>query len=502
MRWWPFGKKTKQGRSSRRSYAGAATSRLLADFNLVNTSADAEIRASLPRLRNRLRELARNNDYVKGALRTIKTNVIGEGIPFQAQVKSLRGGKLDKKTNDRIEQAWDHWTCANRCDVSGKKHFPDIEGLVATSLPKSGEVLIRIHRQTFGDSKVPMALEVLSSDFLDDNYNVGRLDSGGSIRMGVEVDQWRRPVAYWLFDKNPGDLYGLAVSPTGKRIRVDAKDMIHLFIQEDEEQTRGVPWFHTAITRLHHMGGYEEAEIVAARVQACRMGFIQTPEGELQGDDVDDGQRVTDMEPGKIERLGEGESYVDVSPSRPGGQFDPFMKVMLRGVSAGIGISYELVSKDYSMSNYSSTRQSLLEDRANWRVLQRWMIRAFHQRVFEEFMDMAYLSGQLDLPLYATQPELYTYVKWMPRGWSWIDPLKEVEAAKASVRMGLSSLTKIAAEQGEDFEEIMQQRKQEMDLCKQLGIILESDPANDAMLGAQPQKKPGDGVTTTEAAAG
>lgn len=476
MKFWPFGKKNKTSRS-RRSYAAATDSRLLADFITGATSADTEIYSSLVKLRNRSRELARNNDYVKSALRVIRNNIVGQGIPFQAQVKKQRGDKLDTVKNQQIESCWYEWTRAQSCDVSGRFSFTDIESLAITSTAKNGEIFIRLHREKFGSSKVPLALEVLAADLLDERYNVQARDTGNEIRMGVERDIWKRPVAYWFHAKHPGDWVTVpGVLSIGRRIRVPAKDVIHLFVPEDEDQTRAVPWFHTAITRLHHMQGYEEAEIVAARASASLMGFIETPEGQLQGDDIEDGQRVTEFEPGVFKQLNPGEKMNVPALSRPGGQFDPFMRAMLRGVAAGSGLSYESLSRDYSQTNYSSARQALLEDRDNWRSVQQWMIRNFHQRVLEEWLDMAYLAGELSLPLYATNPELYREVKWMPRGWGWVDPLKEVEAYKAAVRSGFTTLSEVIAQSGGDFDETMTVRAREIQRCKDLGIILDTDP--------------------------
>ena len=166
---------------------------------------------------------------------------------------------------------------------------------------------------------------------------------------------------------------------------------------------------------------------------ACAlMGFITSPEGELQGDDVMDGERVQDFSPGVFRYLAPGESVTVPDLHAPDGQFEPFMRAMLRAVSAGLGVSYESVSHDFSSTNYSSSRLSLLEERDTYRQLQAWMIENFHQRVFEAWLDMAVLSGALDLPMYDMDPDRYREVRWMPRGWAWVDPQKEVDAYKAA----------------------------------------------------------------------
>ena len=164
--------------------------RLTADWVTSGSSVDSEIWGSLRMLRNRARQLTRDNDYASQALRTIQANVIGKGIQFQAQVKKQRGGKLDQAVNDQIEQLWKKWSRAQYCHTAGKLSFCDIERLVIRSVAESGEVFIRIVKQSFGGSPVPVALEVMEADWIDDRMTGRTGENGNEIRMGVEVDRW------------------------------------------------------------------------------------------------------------------------------------------------------------------------------------------------------------------------------------------------------------------------------------------------------------------------
>ncbi|HEY5564231.1 MAG TPA: phage portal protein [Rhodothermia bacterium] len=479
---WPFSRKKKQGS---RIYKGALVGRTTADWIVMNTSADAEIRTSLPKLRDRSRQLVRDNDYVQSAQRNVRTNVVGQGVGFQSQVRMRRGkdsygkGKLNKEMNDQIEGAWYRWQRKENCHTAGMLCFDDIERLVMDSNFESGEVLVRFVTQRMGSSKVPLALEIIESDMLDDGLN-DIAANGNAIRMGVEVNSWGRPVAYWFHARHPGD-YPMVQTNTADRARarkrVPADEILHLFITKRPNQTRGVPWLHSTILRLHHMGGYEEAEVIAARATACQMGFIQSPEGDAPGDMVENGQRVTESEPGVWKYLAPGETANMITPSRPGGQFDPFIRLMLRGVAAGVGGSYESISRDYSQSNYSSSRLALIDDRELWKILQGWLIKNFHQVVYERWMDLAVLSGELVIPDYETNRENYIYPRWMPRGWAWVDPAKEVAASIAAVRAGFTTVSEVVAQAGGDYEELLVQRQHELELAKEYGVVFDTDPA-------------------------
>lgn len=490
MKLWPFsGKKKNEGRrTGRRGYDGAVFNRLVSDWVTQTTSMDAELRSSLLALRNRSRDLARNNDYVRQFLRAVQNNVIGQGIGFQAQVQMQRGGKLDEKTNGAIETAWAKWTRKENCHVAGKLCFQDIERLAIRSIAESGEILVRTVNQAFGESKIPLALEIIEPDLLDENYN-DTLEGGRTVKMGVELDQWQRPIAYHFLASHPGDFQAIQ-GRSARRRRVPADEIEHVFVTERPGQTRGSPWLASAIMRLHHMKGYEESSVVRARASAAVMGFITNPNGEPGSDGVEDDKRLSDFESGVFKYLEPGEEVTVPQVAGVAGEFDPFMRAMLRGVAAGLGTSYETISRDYSQTNYSSSRQALLEDRDNWRALQAWIVANLHQRIFEKFLFAAVLSGEIQLPGYEVNPDRYRSVRWMPRGWGWVDPAKEVAAYKEAIRGGLKTQTDIIAENGGDFEELMMQRQREVKRAKELGLSFDTNAEEPPEMAAEPKKKP------------
>jgi lambda family phage portal protein len=225
------------------------------------------------------------------------------------------------------------------------------------------------------------------------------------------------------------------------------------------------------------LDGYENAELVRARASSALMGFITSPEGELVGDDIVDGERVTDFQPGVFKYLDPGQSVEVPQLDAPDGQLEAFTRSMLRAAAAGIGVSFESISKNYSMSNYSSSRLSLLEERDTYKCLQRYFIENFHQIVFEKWMDMAVLSGTLSLPGYETDPDRYRASKWVPRTWEWVDPQKEVAAYKSAVRSGFKTLGQVISEQGGDIEELLTMRQAELAMLDEKNIITDTDPS-------------------------
>lgn len=494
----------------RRSYAGAAVGRTTADWVTLSTSADAELYTALRMLRNRSRSLARDNEHVKHALRLIVNNIIGpQGIRFQAQVKT-RAGKLNAAVNARIEKEWARWCRADSCHTAGKLDWLQIQRMSVRDAAEAGDILLRKVKRAFGRSRVPFALELIEAEQLVENYS-GRSPRGNIVKMGVELDDWQRPVGYWLYPRHPGDLQQTGVPQSNDYIFVPADEIIHIAAFERPSQTRGVPWGHATMTKSRHIGGTEEAEIVRARASAAIMGFVQTPEADLPtdeddsgADDVVDGERVWDMSPGTIRELAPGETFSGFNPSTPNAALDPFLRYMHRCSAAGWGISYESYTGDYSQTNYSSGRLGKMTERDLWRSGQAWIMPLLHQAVYEAWLEMAVLSGALNLPGYESDPEVYQAVRWYPRGWAWIDPLKEVMAAKAAVRAGFTTTEDVVADQGDrDWEDVYTQLAAEREFAEELDLVVESDPAQTNDKGALQTSAPAEegGPGTAAAAA-
>jgi len=465
-----------RAKESARMYAGAQINRLTSDWSALSSSGDSEILSSLRLLRGRARQLIRDNETAKNAVRIVQTNVVGSGIGIQSLVSSA-SGKLIGKINDQIESAWDTWCDKKSCHTAGVLWFSDMERLIVGQLVEAGEVLIRKVKQPFGSSKIPFALEVIESDRLMDQWQTARAPNGNMIRMGVEINDWGRPVAYWLYPTHPGDYQFQTFQPS-KFIRLPAEEVIHLYIIDRWPQTRGISWFHSTLMRLNDMAGYAEAEIVAARASANIVGFIKSPE-PLVGDDVAFNQRLIDSEPGTFRQLMPGEDFVGFNPARPNAALEPFMRFMLRSVAAGIGVSYESLSRDYSQSNYSSSRLALLDDRSLWRILQGWLIRNFRAEIHREWLEAAVLSGEVKINDFYVNRKKYEKVRFKPRGWSWIDPTKEVNAYRLAVRAGFTTVSDVIADTagGMDAEDVFKSRAQELELMEELGLVFDSDPS-------------------------
>lgn len=455
----------------RRSYTAAVMNRLSQSWKAPITSADLEAYIALSILRARSRELARNNDYAKKFLSMCVTNMVGpKGIILQNRAKNPDGSQ-DRRANNIIEEAWKDFGQKGICTADGKMSFLQAQALFVQTVARDGEILVRKVRGY--DNKYRFALQFIEADCLDETLNRS-IPGQNEIRMGVEVDVWARPVAYYLRKAHPGDYMFGGIASAYEYERVPAGDIVHAYIPERPRQTRGIPWMHTAMTRLNMVGEYEDAELVAARVGASKMGFFTKSEQNpisYMGDDKDDkGDIITEAEPGTFEQLPPGYDFKAFDPDHPVTNYGTFIKCVLRGIASGLGVSYNSLASDLEGVNYSSLRDGKIEERDNWRLLQAWMIGSFLNEIFSEWLRMAMLNGNIKLPY--EKYDKFNAPKWQPRGWQWVNPQKDQEASVTAINQGLKTRTAVLSEQGEDFEDTLDQLAAEQKLIKEKGVII------------------------------
>ena len=453
-------------RASKKSFNAAKTGNLYATWLPNNNTADIDIQTDLKTIRARSRELMRNDDYAKRFKRMIKSNVVGnQGIRLQNRAKDANGN-LDKQANDIIESAFKRWSKKGVCDVTGKYSFKDIQKMAISTMAEDGEVLIRKVKNY--DNEFGFALQLLEADHLDERFNIPERN----IYMGIEYDSWNKPVAYHLYKTHPGKVYGVDLT----RIRVPADEIIHLFLPIRISATRGVPWMHTAMTRMKMVNGYEEAELTASRIAAAKGGFYIMKEGaeQFEGDYADkSGNLVEELEPGQINLLPENIDFKNYDPQHPTTAFKDFMKVILRGVASGLDVSYNTLANDLEGVNYSSLRSGVLEEREVWKELQTWLGENLLDNVFEEWLDMALLKQVVPLPYF--KYDKFNAPSWLYRGFSWVDPLKDMQSNILAIKEGLKTHGQIASEMGLDLEELYQQIAKEKDLRAKYGITTLGD---------------------------
>lgn len=466
-------KKEKKPRLLQRTYAGAGQNRLLADFFDSQRSADSELRPVIKTLRNRSRELCRNNEYSKRYVNLMKTNVVGSR-GFTLQVKATGGdGLLDLNGNKAVEDAFAAWGRCGNCTTDGRMSWIDAQKLAIESLVRDGEVFIIKHRgKDYHDS---FALQFIEPDEIDEQKNE-KLPGGNEIRMGVELDANKRPVAYHKLSYHPGDYDYSQMTGKTKHVRIPADQVIHIFMPLRAGQTRGEPWMTPVMPALKQLGGFREAAVINARIGASKMGFFTSPAGDgFVADDMDNHTPIMDAEPGTFHQLGQGVQFQSFEPMFPSNEFDDFHRSVLKGIASGLGVSYTSLSNDLEATSYSSIRQGALEERDFYRDIQTFMIEHFVYYVYSAWLDAA-----MDMRVFGIGSNQYerflSASNFNGRAWSWVDPLKEMNAAIVGMKNGVLSIQDVAAQYGKDVEDLFAQIQRDKALAEQFGIQFALEP--------------------------
>lgn len=413
-------------------------------------------------IKARARYLENNSDIAGAAVGGIVRNVVGTGIKPQARTG-------DERLNKTIETLWKEWTRPENCDITGQQTFEEMQAMLLRRKIVDGEILVKkvINRR----GRFPLKLQVIKSDLLS-QYLIRAPKTNNVIRSGIELNDHLQPLAYWIDKKTP-DGY-TEYDPD----RVRADEIIHLWTRSQPDQIRGMSDLTPIIKRLKDTQDYLDAETVAAKIAACFSVFITTQTGapgmvgRIGNTKDPEKKKIQSIRPGMIKYLAPGESVTTANPSRGIASAKDYVSIQERLAGAGLGLSYELMSRDFNSSSFSAARQGMLEDRKTFEPIQQFLSAHLCTPIYREWLDTCVLAGLLDIPDYFTNKEAYQAVEWVTPGWSWIDPQKEVNADISAIQNGGKTLSQWCAERGYDWREQLEQMALEKETAESLGLKL------------------------------
>jgi lambda family phage portal protein len=389
----------------------------------------------------RARWLVRNNGYAANAVEAFACNVVGDGIKPSSSI-------ADADLKEELQSLWLAWT--DEADAEGLTDFYGLQRRATREVFLTGEVFLRIRSRRAADSlTVPLQLQMLPSEMLPFTMN-RELPGAGLIRQGIEFDAIGRRVAYHFLRRHPGDMTDPGL--VGETVRVPARDVIHIIDPVEAGQLRGVSRFAPAIVKLFTLDLYDDAELERKKTAAMFAMFITSPAPETPLEPADEDLEV---EPGQVVRLDPGEDVTTPATPDSGATYEPFQYRTLLQISAALGVPYGYLTNDTAKGNFSNTRISLVDFRRRisaWQhgVLVYQMCRA----VWVRWMDMAVLSGALELPDYDANRRQHQACMWLPTKWDWVDPMKDASAEILQIEAGLKSRTQALSERGYDAEQV------------------------------------------------
>lgn len=413
-------------------------------------SADAEVIDSLPGLINKSRELSRVDPIGSGLFGSFVRNVIGPEILPQATTDL-------PSRNARMEAVW-----AERKDVSAPADDMDAgqaQAMRFQQILETGNLFVKKTKRSRRD---PVWFETIEKDRVATPRDlVAGVDTGEGheVRDGVEKEGWGVPVAYWVCKTHPGDITVSGTALKGKEdfVRVPASEMNHLRLAERPGQTHGVPFLHAVLQDIRDLDLLVLAALKRVQIAACLSVFIQSEEAIADFEQKTArryGYKLQQMiEPGMIFKLFPDEKISTVIPNFPNSEFAPFILLLARRIGAALGVSWQIVLKDFSDSTYSSARSDLLESRQPWRILTNWYARRQLTWEWRAVLEDARLRG--DTRMRGVTDAYIGQVQWIGVGWEWVDPLKEGQAVAIELGLQLTDPYTECAKKGRDYEQVL-----------------------------------------------
>lgn len=456
----------------KRKYEGADAGRRTDGWITGSLSANAEIASAGFRLRNRARDLVRNNPYAARGIQVIANNVVGRGIKTQIKVDTRATISAKEKKLNNIWRAWEQ-----HCDYDGTNNFAGLQRIVMRAVAESGEILVRRRLTTrrvvvAPDGKIveipPFQLQLLESDFLATDVLTpnGDIPEGNVIIEGIELDPTGKRVAYHLHKSHPGNI-NLDIASNFDTIRVPAEEILHCFRQDRPGQLRGVTFLHPTILRLRDFDIYEDAQLKRQQCAAMFTAFVTDIDGldddEEKKEELALGEK---MEPGLIEVLGPGK---DIKLSNPPGadNYKEYTSVVLHSIAAGLGVTFESMVGDLSDVNFSSARMGWLEMHRNFET---WRSNI----MTNQFLDPTFVWFKGGLDLIGESSKDARAVHAAPRR-EMIDPVKETEALKMAIRSGLKTQSEAVRELGKDPDAHFAEYEQDNKTLDEKGLVFDSD---------------------------
>lgn len=446
-----------------RGYDAASYGRANANWRVINESAEMTDRYDRDTVRARARDLERNSDIMNSITGAYKRNVFGAGYRLRANVG-------DEAMNARVEKLWKEWCKKQNCDVTGTQNFNAMMRMAIQRKKIDGGILF-LKRYTAG-GLVPFKLQALEVDELD-IVAISPKTKGNKVVGGIEYNAYNRPVGYYIKQ------YAIDGMTAMDSIYVEAKDVIFYYTKSRPSQIREISDMTPTITRVRDVNEFMRSIAVKERILACLSVFIKRdrPESGTPGrgtgyKDPESGKynyQGKTLTPGMIQYLNQGDDVEVVNPSGQATDATSYVKQEMRMLASGQGLSYETTSRDMSESNYSSARQGSIEDDLTY-AEDRDQLMEVMSEIYETFVISLVLAKKVDIKGFWEDKERYLEHKWIQAPKRWIDPLKEANANKTALNTGQKTWADMAAENGKDWKEQINEMAEIMDYGREKGI--------------------------------
>lgn len=456
-------------------FEGADKDRLRGDsWMRSRLSPDSATEQSLEELRENCRELYCNFGWTTGAIEHRVDNVIGCGIRPQSRIREWPGvitaaqAKTFNSENEENFKRWSPYAGRNR------KSLWRIQRLAQRLFRRDGEVFLVFSDIGRVDKPVPLDVSVVAAERVETPP-----EKAGDplVRLGIQFTKQGDIEGYWIRETHPYD----TVDNTPRYKFYPEWRVRHVFEELFEGQHRGWPWLFSVITDAKDFKDFKEAVVIAAQVHACITMLVSTDNPAAAAITRPD----EEMSPGKILYRRDADQVHTLQPTQPSTTFDMFGQWNMLGISAGLNYPFGWLVRDRRRATFSAGRLDEIDGKIPLRCDQELHRDIWLNPLWERFVSESVVLGEssIDPTLYRKYPWIFNACRWVGPGRPWIDPTKEVAAAKEAKNENMATLTEILAGVGLDLEETLETRAYERQLEEELGVV----PPDSAAMATAPE---------------
>lgn len=422
--------------------------------NWLTSPADAQtdVNTGIKDLRQRSRDLEKNNHIAHGALSTKLQYVIGGGLQPEPAIdyEYLNLKPIDaEKINADIKRLFLRFANDKRGDYREQKDFFEIQADVYHAKNLNGDAWVLLPWIEDKGFSFNTRLHSIEADRV---CNPGEKKDSEETRGGLTFDGRGRISKVHISPTHPGQG---KKQPADKWHTVNYKrangwpNVLHVANKNHRPgQITGIPDLTPVMSAIKQMGAYIDAELLGSVISNKFTVFVKsnTP-GAASGLQPGGGMAHPATPPdysnadplelgdGLIVELAPDEEIQTANPTRPNPNFGPYVDKLATHIGSALGLPFELLLKHFTAS-YSASKAALLMF-SNWLAVERLaMVRGFCRPVYELIIDEAVANGSLSLPGYLADADAraaYLQCGWHGAPVGEIDELKSANAAK--VRM-------------------------------------------------------------------
>lgn len=436
-------------------FQGAEMSRYLKQWMPSWFNVNQMLANDLPALRERSRDLDRNNPVARAINDTMADHVIGSGLRLHCKIDRKTLGLTDEQAEeweDLAERRWRMWADSKEADCARGMTFGQIQKLAYRSTQVDGDTLALLPEVERPGSEFSLRVQMVEAHLLQTPGFDGFDDK---VRMGIETDEFGAPKVYHFAKYKSGGYLDGTIEVKAFGEKTGRQNVIHFFNRTRPGQLRGVPLVSTVLGKIKNLDRYDEAELVAAMVSSQFTVFVKSnsaddetppiPGGSSEDDnDHDDDGRDYTMGAGAINFLDPDQEVQFANPSRPNSQYAPFINAQIRDIGMGVRIPFEILVQQFN-SSYSASRASRVDFYNNRvRPERKAFSESFNQPVYEEWLTNEVLAGRIKAPGFLSNPAIrraYCQASWIGSPMGSIDEIKDVTASKMRMEARLTTLS-------------------------------------------------------------